>query len=128
MSQENRAHLSDLQFEHKLWLNELKFREDEITIFEKQLESLIQRRAKTDSMPMLESFQNKFILQFDVINELKNDVRRHENFLKGIVRAHTTDIADLRTDYQDSLRERMDQFRHIFNHLKKDFFEFILPW
>jgi hypothetical protein len=128
MKEQSIAHLSDLQFEHKLWLNELKFREDEISIFEKQLESLIKRNQKKESMAMLESFQNKFILQVDVINELKTEVRRHEHYLKEIIKTHETHSADLRIDNQDSLRDRMDHFRSLFNHLKKDFFEYILPW
>ncbi len=128
MSQHNGPHLSDLQFEHKLWLNELKFREDEIKIFEKQLESLISRKHKPESMPQLESFQNQLILQFTVINEMKTLIRRHDQYLKELVKYKVAQSADLKIENQDNLRERMDQFRKIFNHLKKDFFDYILPW
>lgn len=128
MEREN-AFLSDLHFEHKVWMNELGFFEDEILTFERRLEELARKNlAKREVMVDLEHFQNQFIREKEVINELKHDTRMYEQYLSKTAEANPG-AAD-QPAYKDhaDLRENMDTFRKIYADLKADFFRYAAKW
>ena len=77
------THIQQIQtqhFEHRVWMNELKFYEDEVKIFEHQLEVLVGKGIK-ELLPNLEKFQNKFIRHKEVLDELMHDIKIHEHAL-----------------------------------------------
>lgn len=128
MATEN-AFLSDLHFEHKVWINEMNFFEDEIKTFENRLEELArQYLPKREVMVDLEHFQNQFIRQREVINELKQDIRRHEQYLVQAVESNPAGVD--KPNFQDhaALREKMETFRKIYLELKADFFQYAARW
>ena len=117
MATEN-ALLSDLHFEHKVWINEMNFFEDEIQTFERRLEELArQYLPKREVMVDLEHFQNQFIRQKEVINELKHEVRMHEQYLVELAEANPTSIDQPKVKDHVALRERMETFRKIYLEL-----------
>lgn len=128
METEN-AYLSDLHFEHKVWMNELGFFEDEILTFERRLEELAkQHLPKREVMVDLEHFQNQFIRQKEVINEMKHNIRMHEKYLteKAGAQPSQTDQPTFK-DHSD-IRERMEIFRKIYVDLKTEFFRYAAKW
>ena len=123
------AFLSDLHFEHKVWMNELNFFEDEIMTFEHRLEELAkQNLTKRDVMVELEHFQNQFIRQKEVINELKHDIRMHQQYLTGVAEANPTTSDQPKFQDHTNLRERMETFRKIYLDLKTEFFQYAAKW
>ena len=72
------ADVETLHFEHTLWSNELSFVEDELKIFEKRLEKLVNNLTDRDMMARLEHFQNQFIRQKEVLDQLRHDIKVHE--------------------------------------------------
>jgi hypothetical protein len=113
-------------FEHTLWMNELKFFEDEVKIYEHQLEKLIKTRRK-EMLPRLEQFQNNFIRQKEVLDQLKRDIKVHEQKLAWTYMEDKEINAKFATIHE-RLREEMIIFKKIFNQIKKEFYAFLIKW
>jgi hypothetical protein len=128
MTQTKAVHLSDLHFEHKLWLNELNFGADELKIYEHYLEDLVKRHSERDMLQQLEHFQNQFIKEKEVIDTLLHDIRESEHKIAAFAKKHPTSFDDYNLEDHSELRDRMIMFRNIFGELKKKFFEFMSEW
>ncbi len=115
---------SDLHFEHKYWLNELKFAASELLLFQQYLERLVQQEGPVDFFAQIEQYQNQFIREKEVIDIMQRDIRRHEQKLAEFTRNHPVTYDLYEMDDHDELREGMDRFRKIFGELKSNFFHF----
>ncbi len=122
------VYMKDLHFEHKLWLNELKFYKDELEIFEHRLDELVKRNTTKKILARLEQFQNKFIYQKDVIHELKHKVKTHEKQLTKFAKDHP--IASDHQYFKDhtELRDEMREYKEIFSELKEAFMLYLSEW
>jgi hypothetical protein len=118
-------HLSDLHFEHQVWLNTLQFCKDEITIFERRMGELATRNTNSTLLAELEHFQNQYIRQREVIDVLRHDIKQHENFLEKESLEHPTAI-DRRsfTDHAE-LRNQMETFEKLYRELKDEFYRWV---
>lgn len=124
-----KKNINTLHFEHKLWLNELKFAKDELGIYERRLEELAKEFSDDkDLMIQLERFQNKFILQQEKVHDLITDIQRHETRISDFAKAHQEDGQDLVFTDHDRIRSRMDIFKEMSGELKKDFYAFMKNW
>lgn len=120
-----RVHLSDLHTEHMLWLNALAFYKEEIGILEKRLEHVAKRNTQREVLAELEHFQNQYIREREVIDELRHDVKQHENVLEKEVKDHPIAVDHrLFVDHTD-LRERMETFERLYKDLKKELFRWL---
>ena len=118
-----KTEVQTLHFEHKLWDNELKFFADEIVIFEHRLEEMIKGELPTEVLARLEQFQNKFIRQQAVLEELVHDIKIHEQTLSNLLKAGFS-TPEHKMDDHTQLRERMESFRKLYGELKGSFYEF----
>ena len=113
-----------LHFQHTLWQNELSFFEDELRIFERRLGELVQRVEDRTALAKLEHFQNQFIRQKEVLDELKHDIKVHDQALARLLQQ------DDSPDENDAERhrevdEQMVAYRKIYNDLKANFHQFM---
>ena len=113
-------------FEHKVWMNELSFYADEVKIYERQLEELVGKNIK-EMLPMLEQFQNNFIRQKEVIDELKHEINAHEHELAVMAEKDLNLAPGSRYDHL-AFREQMDTFKKIYSELKAEFIRFWGKW
>lgn len=123
---ERTERISPSHFEHTLWMNELKFFYDEVKIYEQQLEKLVKKREK-DMMPRLEQFQNNFIRQKEVLDQLIRDIKVHEQKLAWSFQ-DDKNIEESQDKAHDKMRDEIDIFRKIFGQLKKQFYDFLIEW
>lgn len=118
-----------LHLDHQLWLNELKFYEDEVTIFEHYLEEYVKKAGpdQKELMADLEHFQNQFIRQKEVIDELKHEIRLSEQRLSKEIQlgVRMTDDDKIRHNH---LKDRMETFRKIYRELKAEFYGYMTKW
>ena len=128
MTQTKKVHLSDLHFEHKIWLNELKFVSDELSFFEKYLEDLVTRHNDKEMLVQLEHYQNQFIREKEIVDIMNHDIRKHEHKLAEFAQKHTNSFDNYDLEDHDELRDSMVRFRKIFNELKVNFFRFMHDW
>ena len=118
-------HLSDLHFEHQVWLNTLQFCKDEIGIFERRMEEIVSRNTDKALLAELEHFQNQYIREREVIDELRHDIKQHENFLEQEVKEHPIAIDHRAFGDHTILRERMGTFEQLYKELKDEFYRWM---
>lgn len=116
-----RKYIGDLHFDHMEWLNALRFYKDELGIFEHRLEDIVRRNTHGEVMAELEHFQNQFIREREVIDELRHDIKQHENLIEKEAKDHPVAV-DHRyfTDHVE-LRDRMETYEKIYRELKHDY-------
>ena len=125
---QDHIYLKDLHFEHRLWLNELKFVKDEIDIFTHRLSEVEIKNNGADFTPEAESLQNKLIRQKEVVDELVHHINSHESSLAHQAEEHPIAVDHLHfTDHTD-LREKMKRFSTLYAEFKKEFMRFTAKW
>jgi hypothetical protein len=75
---------NDLRYDHHIWENELNFYKNELSIFEDRLTDMIQRKPSKQLLRELEQFQNQFIRQKEVVDELNHKIHLYDDELNGI--------------------------------------------
>lgn len=125
---EERVFLKDLHFDHEVWANELEFYKNEITIFNRRLEEIVQKYTKKEVLMDLEKFQNQYIRQKEVIDELAHKIRIHEQALARYAKEHPIAIEHQYFRDHTSLRDEYEIFVKIYQELKTDFMRFLAKW
>ncbi len=115
-----RVHITDLHSDHHLWLNSLTFFKEEITILERRLEDVARRNTESEVLANLEHFQNQYIRQREVIDELRHDIKQHENALEKAVRENATAVDHRLFPDHAELRDRMIIFERLYAELKAE--------
>ena len=125
VTKDKTVYISDLHFEHKLWKRQLDFYRDELTIFDHRLEELVKRWSNIEVLSQLEQFQNRFVREREVIDELRHDIHEHATVLAQYAEEHPVAINHVRFEDQVSLRDRMETFQKLFDELKQSFLVFV---
>ncbi len=117
-----------LHLDHQLWNNELSFYKDEVNIFESYLEEFVKKTDEhKDLMANLEHFQNQFIRQKEVIDELKHDIGLSEQKLSKEIQQGVRMTDEDKIKHQ-KMSEKMETFRKIYRELKSEFYEYMTKW
>ena len=120
--------VKNLHYENKVWKNELLFVADEIAVYENRLSDLVKGEETSKEMfRHLEHFQNQFIREKEVIDQLKHDVNSHEHKLVEWVQEEKG-TEELLSQKHEELKDRMVTFRNIFIELKFEFYQFLAKW
>lgn len=114
----------ELHFEHTLWSKELSFAADEIKFFEKKLGEIVGTLSDRDVLASLEHFQNQFIRQKEVVDELNHAIGVHEQDLSNRLKSDA-ELDDSMTGVHTKMRDDMMMFRKLFAELKAEFFQFL---
>lgn len=121
--------LQQLHFDHEIWLNELEFYRDELRILDKYLLDLVTRNTGQEVLKGIEHFQNQFIRQKEVLDEISHDIREHEQLvLKTIQSLHPAEVAKGRFEDHGDLREAVETFKRIYADLKSEYLSFVAHW
>lgn len=118
-----------LHLEYQIWITELNFDIQLLKVFEDHLAHLAYHNTSKSMMPRIEQFQNQFIRQREVIDELKHDLNVSEKQLAAFLR----DMAPIgyeneRLDNHHGLRDKFLTFRSLFEDLKSRFRYFEAEW
>jgi hypothetical protein len=118
--------LSDLHFEHKLWLNELDFSQDELSIFTKYLAGVIEKNTNKIVVAMAESKQSQLIRQKEVVDELRHLIQSNESKLAHYAMEHPIDVDHVHfTDHKD-IRDKVMRFTELYTTFKLGLKRFII--
>ncbi len=123
-----RKHIDELHFEHRLWMNNMNFYRDEISIFENRLGDLVLRNTKTEVTAQIEHFQNQFIRQREVAEELISKCKDHDKFLANQAKDHPVAIDHVLFADHTKLRDEVEMFDKIYKELKGEFMRFLQKW
>ncbi len=121
-----RVHIADLHSDHVLWLNTLAFCKQEITILERRMEEIAARNTHTDVLAELEHFQNQYIRQREVIDELSHDLKEHEHLLAEEAKEHPIAIDHRLFADHTAQRDAMATFEKIYFELKAEFMHWLV--
>lgn len=123
-----RKHIDDLHFEHRVWMSNMKFYRDELTIFEHRLEELVQRNTKIEVTSQIEHFQNQFIRQREVADEIISKCKDHDKFLANQAKNHPIAIDHVLFADHTKLRDEAQTFDKLYFELKHEFMDFLRKW
>lgn len=125
-------YLKNLHFDHKLWLNEVKFYKEEVSLFKNHLAEVVSRNTQQEVLAQAEHFQNQFIRQHEVIDELAHDIRVREDALVLFAKENEVAIEHRYFDDQQAdhaaLQERVEIFKKIYTDLKTNFMAYLSKW
>jgi predicted ATP-binding protein involved in virulence len=108
------------------WLGDLSFHKDELSQFEQQLQQLIVRSNK-ELLPRFEHFQNAFIRQHEVVDELSHEIGVVDQHLISVRDGAQTLVVDRVLDY-DQISAKMETFHKLYRDLKSEYLEFLALW
>ncbi len=124
-TKEKKVHIADLHNDHKLWLNTLDFCKDEIVILERRMEEIAARNTVSEVLAELEHFQNQYIRQREVIDEMRHELKQHENALEKEVRDHPIAVEHRLFNDHGAHRDAMATFEKIYRELKDEFMRWL---
>lgn len=114
-----------LHAEYRQWVAELNYDKEEIIRYEKQLEQVVNNSSDQTAKAQVEHYQNQFIREKEVIDELKHKLNISERQLAGFVKELSgLGLESIKMDNHCKLREEMQIFRKIYTELKEDFRRF----
>lgn len=109
-----------LTSEHRQWLRSIELYKVELSSLQHQLEDLISDAKIRGTMARIEQFQNKFIRQKEVIDELRHEIKQHENKLEKM------NVPDTHIYIEHvGLREEFNRFFDLYIEMRHDFIDFI---
>jgi len=104
------------------WIEEINFYETEVGSCELSLEQFILALQKSEKLAAAEHFQNQFIRQREVINELKFKIRQYLRDLPAMEKEEHKVEYERHFSY---LSEEVCTFRKLFNELLLEFDDFL---
>jgi hypothetical protein len=120
------SHLSDLKFNLETWRRELRFHFDEMNTFEEKLEEIAAREFNKSATIPLEQFQNRVLIEKDVISKLKH---RCKNKIKLLNSTNTFEELDEKFHTDDKpLMEDMRTYIKMHYELKEEMMAYFLNW
>ncbi|MGB5668313.1 MAG: hypothetical protein WBM53_15865 [Maribacter sp.] len=119
---------SNMHFEHVQWRRELFFWEDELKSFKNRLSELVMRYTAKDVLAKLEHYQNEFILHGGVIDDLLEDIEKHETRIAGQTKAGQDVLDTTFVNKHLEFRNRMETQRQMYSDLKKGFYSFLTKY
>jgi hypothetical protein len=116
-----RKQLSDLHFEHQIWMAESKFYMDELKIYNQWLEEVGSKNTSTEIVTAMKHYQKQFYIQKYKLDKVIQAIAVHENWLSDYAEAHPVEIEQKYFEDHRHLREQMVDFKMIYNNLKEDY-------
>lgn len=115
--------IEQFQDELQSWKRELSSTKEEIKSFEQELTNLACKTHNREVLAQVEHFQNNFIRQKEVIDELRHDLPDSRSKVENIFNSRYQS-PDEEHDQQAKLADRMETFRKLYHELKDDFQKF----
>jgi predicted nucleic acid-binding Zn-ribbon protein len=115
--------IEQFQDELQSWKRELSSTKEEIKSFEQELSDLAFKNHNREVLAHVEHFQNNFIRQKEVIDELRHDLPDSRYKVENIFNSRYQS-PDEDHDVHAHLSDRMETFRKLYHELKDDFQRF----
>lgn len=106
--------------EHQSWLRVIDQTKIQFRDLQIRLEHALPQFKNSLMMARVEQFQNRFIRQKEVIDELRHEIKQHENHLEQMDQpTHLLLLTHI------GLREQFNRFFELYVELELDFDEFL---
>jgi hypothetical protein len=114
--------------ENTEWINKLDFYKDEITILKGRLEEIASKNNSQDVLAFVESYQNRFIIQRNNIDEISHKVKENEQALINEINSNPVAVDHRKTEYHAAEKDLVESFEKNFNDLRDEFNKFSSKW
>jgi hypothetical protein len=114
----------DLHQDHIKWINALDFYKEEILIFQRRIEEIASKNNSTNILKMIESFQNRLIIQRNEIDILKHNINDHEMYVKNKVEYNPAANHKNLLDHKNE-SDSIITFEKLFADLRKELYNFL---
>jgi hypothetical protein len=121
-------HIDELHFEHQLWLNELKFYNDELKIYQNRLEEVALKNNAPEVNKQVGHFQNQFIIQKEQLDILHHLIKEHEQWLTKYAKENPIAIDKKLFANHIDMSDKAEMFKKIYTELKKEFNRFVAAY
>ena len=122
---DTKKYLSELHQEHIDWSKHLNFYKDEIGTFKHRLEEIVRANTAIEVLAQVEHFQNQFIRQNEVIDELMHTINVEEDKIVRDAQGNNVATDHRKADENWDLVEQMEIFDKIYGELKDEFNRFL---
>lgn len=119
---------NDLRYDHHIWENELNFYKNELNIFEDRLTDMLQREPTNQLLRELEQFQNQFIRQKEVVDELNHKIHLYDDELIGIPAQIMLEEESKEMSHHKSLEEDLQTNRRLYFDLRNRFNLYLMKY
>jgi hypothetical protein len=122
---EAQKYISELHAEHNEWNSKLSFYKEELLSFRHRLEEVAKANNVKEIAARVEHFQNQFIRQDEVADELRHAIKQHEAILAQQIEANPVASDHRHTADHELLRDQVITFDKIYTELKHEFTQFL---
>jgi len=125
MSTQEPKYLHELHLENTTFKKSLEFFQDELVTFNNRLEEIAKANTKIEVLREVEKYQNQFIRQNEVIDEILSALSKDEHRL--FLEAEKNNVAtdQRKTEDHISLRNEFSVFEKIYSEMKMNYTEFL---
>ena len=124
-SQNPQKYLSELHQEHIDFRAILNFSKDELLTFNHRLEEIAKANTIQEVLMQVEKFQNHFIRQREVIDELLHEIGECERRIAQNAEENNVATDHRKADDHVELREKVETFQQLYGDLKSDYITFL---
>lgn len=117
--------ISEVHFQHRVWLSQLTFYKEEFKIFQERLKKIALKSIGKEVQQALEQFQHKFIIQNNEIDRLEHLIKENEKEAVRAGQIHLRRIDYEATEQYANIRSHLIHFGKLFKELKDDFYKFL---
>jgi hypothetical protein len=118
-------YLHEIHQEHRIWIKELEFAEDELTVFLRRLEEVVLNNNKIELLAEAQLFQNQLLKRQEVIAQLKLDVKSEEQKIVEMAESNAIAPERKKTNISKDLVLRMEMFTTLWSELKANFITYL---
>ena len=119
--------ITELHNEITEWKSGIGLVRDEISAFQKELREIIKKNNNKDALKGVEHFQNQFIRQLEVSDELMHNLHIADHKLAE--KAQLSSDSDLIMQEDDAqLRDMVETHNKLFRELENDYHLFLEKW
>jgi hypothetical protein len=124
----NNKHITDLHKEITEWKSNIEFTRDELKTYQNRLAEVAAKNNETEVMAEVEKYQNKFIRQFEVADELFHDLKIKDANYAELVKSNPVASDRRLTDDHVELRDKVETYVKLYSEDKSNFNSFISKW
>lgn len=125
MTMSKTTYITDLHRIHIEWNALLDLSIDELKSFEIRLQEIVQGNSSKETLAQVEHFQNQFIRQRELIDELRHDIQEDELRVAKNAKENNVAVIHRRLEINSALTERMSIYKKIVDEMKIEYYAFM---
>ena len=122
---EQQIFLPELHEKISNWKSEVDFVRQDVKILRHRLTEIIQKNTHRDTLALAEQFQNQFIRQLEVADEMFHDLKQADKRILLDLEEKPSGLEEKLMNEEKHLSERMRVFNRLFHTMKDDFNGFL---